>query len=252
MYTTYLTCPQQALARLRGEFRPDTRLSFKGNLAHRVFARHLRDGPISGDGFALACKEEMGKGMNAKLGAVGLKPSELSGVIAEVGQLYERFKRLAHPGFADAEVFLEVEPLPGLVLRGSVDAVFDDAVFDDGGSDDEGSVRLVDWKTGALGGAQDQLAFYALLWSLAHGRLPMRVEAVSVATGERYAEVPTEATAHATASAVASLAGALREAFAGDHDVARVAGGWCRWCPVLDTCDEGSSAAAVFGDARRG
>ena len=237
MYTTYRTCPDQALARLHGEYPSDTRLSFKGNLAHRVFARHLRSGEVPPEQFDQACREEIGQGMNVKIGAVGLRPSTLRGVIAEVGELYERFKRQTHAGFRAAEVFIETEPVEGLVLRGSIDAVFDG---------DEGRPRLIDWKTGALGHAQDQLAFYALLWWLDAGMLPERVEAVSVSTGERYAEVPTPGSVGTTAEEVADLVGRLRTAFAADGRLERIPGGWCRWCPILPECAEGRAAAAVF------
>lgn len=237
MYTTYRTCPDQALGRLHGEYPPDTRGSFKGNLAHRMFARHLRTGEVPTAEFDRACKEEIGQGMNVKIGAVGLRPSTLRGVISEVGELYNRFKRQSHEGFRAAEVFVEVEPAPGLLLRGSVDAVFD-------GDDDR--PRLIDWKTGALGRAQDQLAFYALLWWLDTGVRPERVEAVSVATGERYAEVPTAESVALTAREVADLVENLRRALASGDRLDKVAGGWCRWCPILPECAEGRGAAAVF------
>lgn len=237
MFTTFRRCPDQALARLHGEYPPDTRVSFKGNLAHRMFARHLSTGEVEASGFDQACKQEIGSGLNMKVASVGLKPSTLAGVIAEVGELYQRFKRLPHEGFRAAEVFIEAEASPGLVLRGSIDAVFDDRQV---------GVRLIDWKTGALGQAQDQLAFYALLWALEHDALPGRVEAVSVSTGERYAETPTDTDVARTAEAVAAMVAALRHAYARQGRLERRAGGWCRWCPILDDCDEGRSAAAVF------
>lgn len=237
MFTIFRACPDQALGRVHGDFPVDTRTSFKGNLAHRVFARHLRDGGLGSVGLDEACRQEIGHGMNMKLGAVGLKPSSLAGVIAEVGELYERFKQLPHDGFRRAEVFIEHEPSPGVTLRGSVDAVFDEPGV---------GVKLIDWKTGDLGRATDQLAFYALLWTLDTGALPDRVEAVSVATGERYAEIPDDESVSATAADVANLVAELRRALHFDVRLPRIAGGWCRWCPLLDSCDEGRSAASVF------
>ena len=203
LYTTYLKCPQQALGRLQGHYPAESRASFKGGLAHRVFARHLTDGPIGDDEIVQACREEIGKSMNPKIAALGLRPSELAGVIREVGELYDRFKRLTVEGFDAAEVFLEVEPTDGLILRGSIDAVFDDPTV---------GTRLIDWKTGALAGAEDQLAFYALLWLIDHGQLPGAIEAVSVATGERFEAAPTAEDAEATALRVAGLVSDLRTA----------------------------------------
>ena len=79
---------------------------------------------------------------------------------------------------------LESVPAEGVTLRGKVDAVFDEG---------EAGSRLTDWKTGSLGDPGPQLGFYALLWALERGDLPGRVEAVSLASGERVEEVPTRA-----------------------------------------------------------
>ena len=237
LYTTYLRCPDQALGRLRGEYPAESRASFRGGLAHRVFARHLVEGPIDGASLQQVCREEIGKSLNPKIAALGMKPSELVGLISEVGELYGRFKRLSTEGFNSAEVYLEVEPTDGLVLRGSVDAVFDDP---------EVGTRLVDWKTGAVSGAADQLAFYTLLWAMDRGQLPGAVEAVSVGTGERFTGKPTESEAAATAAAVAGMVSVLRDTFAAGGHAIKIGGAWCRYCPLLEACDEGTAAAVVF------
>ena len=140
LFVTYGKCPDQALGRMRGFYPPESRASFKGGLAHRVFARHLSGGEIGASEFDRVCKEEIGSSMNPKLGSLGLKPSQLSGVIREVGDLYERFKTISTEGFQGSEVQLDVDPAQDLTLRGSIDAIFDD----------DGGVRLVDWKTGGL------------------------------------------------------------------------------------------------------
>jgi hypothetical protein len=237
-YVTYLRCPDQALARYQGHFPADTKASFRGQLAHRVISRHLNHGPIDAAGFANACREEIGAAMNPKVAAVGLKPSTLAAVIQEVGDLYTRFKQLAHDGVRATEVLLEDEPAPGVTLRGSIDAVFDAP----GG---RGAV-LVDWKTGHLGDAADQLAFYAMLWSLVHRRLPGRVEAVSVSTGERYADSPSWTDVEGTAHRVAELVSALRRASDTGRRLDRIGGSWCSYCPMLGQCPEGGAAVAVL------
>lgn len=117
LFVTYTKCPDQALGRLRGFYPPESRASFKGGLAHRIFARHLNDGVIGSSAFEKVCRQEIGSGMNPKLGALGLKPSQLSGVIKEVGDLYDRFKALSGAGFRASEVFVEVEPAADLKLR---------------------------------------------------------------------------------------------------------------------------------------
>lgn len=239
LYVTYTKCPEQALGRLRGVYPPESNASFKGGLAHRVFSRHLTAGPIGMADFEQICREEIGSGMNPKLGALGLKPSQLSSVIREVGDLYERFKVLSTSGFQAAEVLVEVEPADDLTLRGSIDAVFAD----------DGGVRLIDWKTGGLYEVEEQLAFYALLWALDKGRLPNRVEAVSIGSGERTTATPDVTGLEATAAGIAEMVTAVRRAFATDTEHLEPVGGpWCRFCPLLDSCREGSAAVRV-GDA---
>jgi hypothetical protein len=238
--TTYLAfrqCPEQASGRLRGMYPAESRASFLGGLAHRVFARHLREGPIGDAELASVCREEIGASMNPKMNALGLKPSALQQVIEEVGSLYERFRRLGMEGFAGAEMFLEVEPSVDVKLLGSVDAVFEEGA----------GVRLVDWKTGSLGDPLPQLGFYALLWALERGELPSRVEAVSVGTGERIEDVPSRESLETVARQAADAVDALRSSWESDTALPRTAGPWCRWCPLLDECEEGRSAASILG-----
>jgi len=236
LYTTYLRCPGQALAQIQGQYGPDSRASFSGMLAHRIFARHLTSGRIEPAAFTKACREEIGLAMNPKLGSLQLRPSELRGVIAEVGAMYERFQTISTAGCRSVETELTVAVTGDVTLRGRIDAVFDG----------ERGVRLVDWKTGALGGAQDQLAFYALLWGLEYGELPALVEAASVATGERYEEVPAVATATATARRIVEMITTLRDGFVDETRVPRVGGPGCRYCPLQDECAEGRAAIRVL------
>lgn len=237
-FVTYEQCPEQGAGRLRGVYGPESRASFVGNLAHRIFARHLTSGPIAPDQLAAACKEEIGAAMNPKLASLGLKPSQLGVVIEEVGALYDRFKQLGAPGFEHSEVAIEVEPAPGVRLKGSIDAVFSDEAI---------GTRLVDWKTASLGDPDVQLAFYALLWALDRGEIPGRVEAVSIGTGERTEETPSSAGVQATATRVAKVVTELRTTWRQGGEFPRTAGPWCRWCPLLDECAEGQAAQALLG-----
>jgi len=234
-YVAYRVCPQQAVARLEGRYPNETRLSFRGALSHRLFARHLTIGPIADGDLEQVCREEIGQGLNPTMGRLGMRPSDLRGLISEAGELYARFKSRPVAGFERAEVALEVDAAPGVTLKGTVDAVF-------GGA--EGS-RLVDWKTGQLGHADHQLTFYSLVWALECGELPALVEAVSVATGERLERQPTLAEVEACAELVADLVTRARAAFSSGAPVARVAGPWCGYCPVLEDCAEGQAATAM-------
>jgi len=237
LFQTFERCPEQAAGRLRGVYGPESRASFVGGLAHRVFARHLTEGPIGAGDFSAACREEIGSSMNPMLGALGLKPSELKTVVDEVGSLYERFRSLGAEGFEGAEVSLESEPVDGLTLRGRVDAVFGDG---------DAGTRLVDWKTGGLGEPATQLGFYALLWALERDEIPGKVEAVSVSSGERFEEIPSRAGVTAIAGRVGEMVNDLRSSWDDGTDLPRVAGPWCRWCPLLDECSEGQAAKALL------
>jgi hypothetical protein len=239
LYRTFLDCPQQALGRLQGTYGPESVPGFKGSLAHRLFARHLREGEIPDSDVATACRAEIGSGLNPKLGSLGLtKMSQLAPIIAEVGDLYARFKRFPLDGFRAAEVELTPRPADGLVLRGTVDAIFDEP---------GGGVRIVDWKTGSkLEGAAVQLDFYSLAWACDRGELPRRAVAISVATGEQVEIEPTEERALAAARAVVELIALARAAFTTGDELERRGGPHCRYCPLLETCREGAAAVELL------
>lgn len=236
-FVAFKRCPAQSEARYRGIFAPETRRSFTGALVHRLIARHLNKGPI-GD-VDQACKEEIGAGMNPKLVAAGLqRPSQLNEVIAEAGALYQRFTKFPLDGFDSAEVAVLAEPSPGVSLFGKIDAVFRSA----------GGVLLRDWKSGGLGEPEDQLVFYAVVWTMERGEAPEALEAVSIGTGERFRIVPTEADMQSVLEVVGEMVTAFRTAWASEGaKIERVGGPWCRFCPLLEECVEGRSAMEIAG-----
>ena len=238
-YVAWKKCPDSANARLQGIYGPDSRPAFVGSLAHRIFARHLTAGPIAGEEFVQACREEIGgSNLNHKLAGLELKPSILAGVIEEVRGLYERFTRLPGEGFEGSEVTMDYENHDGVQLVGTIDAVYKEAL---------GGHRLVDWKTGEIGEAEDQLLFYSLLWALEREEIPAQVEAVSVKTGERYHMVPSTDDVIRVAGEVAQLVDEMRHAWSEEAALARSAGPWCRFCPILGDCAEGRATEALLG-----
>lgn len=238
-YVAWKKCPDSANARLQGIYGPDSRPAFLGSLAHRIFARHLTGGPIGDEEFVQACREEIGaSNLNQKLAGLGLKPSILAGVIEEVRSLYERFIKLPGEGFAGSEVAMDFENEEGVRLVGTIDAVY---------REDLGGHRLVDWKTGEVGEAEDQLMFYSLLWALEKDEVPAYVEAVSVRTGERYRTVPSAADVERVASDVGALVDEMRSAWSQSVDLDRNGGPWCKYCPILEDCPEGKSTEALLG-----
>jgi hypothetical protein len=237
-YVTYRQCPARAAARLQGVYGPDTRPAFLGALAHRVFSRHLTSGPIPSDEFVQACREEIGgSALNNKLGGLELRPSALAAAIEEVRGLYERFVKLPSEGFEGSEQTIDAAVEEGVELVGTVDAVY---------REDLGGHRLVDWKTGELGDPEGQLRFYALLWMLDRSEVPAYVEAVSVRTGERYRSVPTTAEVEEVAADIADMVDAIRGSWASGADLDRAGGPWCRNCPLLDDCPEGTTATELL------
>lgn len=235
-YLSYRRCPAQAEARFRHIYEPESTPTFRGALAHRLFARHLRSGEISD--VEQACREEIGGGLNHRLVALGSRPSELRSVIADCGALYQRFRLLGVDGFSEAEVQINVEPAEGVQLVGQLDAVFTEA-------DGE---RIVDWKTGNLGEPLYQLHFYALLWALERDRIPLRLEAVSVQTGETFEARPSRTDLVEVASELASMVSTLRKSWQDSVAVETRGGPWCRHCPILSGCVEGTSSVALLGE----
>jgi hypothetical protein len=245
-FLTWLRCPERALARIEGEYGTGSLAAFRGIVAHRVFARHLNDGPIEDADLRQVCREEIGKGLNPAMVSLGLKARDVDAVVEEVRELYRSFVRMPVEGLRHVEVQVEAEAAPGLRLRGVIDAVFDES---EPGVDANGveAVRLTDWKTGKLGDADIQLAFYSLLWALHHDELPARVEAISVASGERHEALPTPDSVAATVEQVATMVADVRTAIATEERLERIAGPWCRSCPLLDRCGEGATAISVLG-----
>lgn len=237
-YVAWKKCPDQANAHLQGIYGPDSRPAFLGTLAHRVFHRHLQDGPINSTDFAQACREEIGNSnLNFKMGGLEIKPSSLTGMIEEVRALYDRFVRHPTTGFEGSEVPLSHETGDGVELVGKVDAVY---------REEEQGFRLVDWKTGDLGDPEDQLGFYSLLWVLTKGEVPVCVEAISVKTGDVHRTYPTEESVQQVATGVASMVNYLRTAWNSGGVLERRAGPWCRYCPILEDCAEGQAVGDLL------
>ncbi|MFQ5522100.1 MAG: PD-(D/E)XK nuclease family protein [Acidimicrobiia bacterium] len=239
-YVTWRECPERAAARFRGYYGKPSRAGFTGGLAHRIFSRHLREGPISDGEFEQVCREEIGaSNLTNQMGDLGIRPSTLREIVGEVQSLYRRFVAFPDEGFEGAEVDLDYESDPDLELVGRIDAVY---------RPDRGGHRLVDWKTGELGDPSDQLLFYGLLWALAREEVPAELVAVSVATGERFEEQPSEEDLMNVAAEVAELVNQVRRSWEAGTDLERIAGPWCRYCPVLEECSEGQAAEALLAN----
>ena len=183
------------------------------------------------------CRQETGSHLAGPMASLSMKPSEFRAITANVGELYERFRHVPTAGLVGAEIEIESEPAGDVRLRGRVDAVFID----------HDGTRIVDWKTGTyLEDSEAQLSFYAMALRLAEGVLPARMEALSLKTGEQRILVPTEEGVIETEAHVAEMITTLREAIATQSELRRTAGPYCRWCPLLEECSEGTSALAIL------
>lgn len=238
-YLAYKQCPARADARFQGHYGTPSRSSFVGSLAHQVFRRHLVSGPIDDAGFEQVCREEIGGSprLNNSMSQVGLKPSELRGAFEEVRALYQRFIRFPQEGFEGAEVVFEIAAADGVALVGQIDAVY---------REDLGGHRLVDWKTGELGEAREQMGFYALLWVLDRKALPASIEAISVKTGESFTSTPATADVARVAVEVSGMVDDLRRHWSSGDDFERRGGPWCQYCPVLEGCSEGEATVRIL------
>jgi len=238
-YLTYKQCPARADARYQGHYGTASRSSFVGSLAHQVFRRHLVSGPIDEAGFEQACREEIGgsQRLNNAMRDLSMKPSDLSGVFEEVRALYQRFVRFPQEGFEGAEIAFDIAAAAGVALVGQIDAVYT--------GDPEGH-RLVDWKTGELGEAGEQMGFYALLWMLDRKQLPVSIEAISVKTGERFSSVPVTEDVVKVAREVSHMVDDLRIHWSSGTEFERRGGPWCQYCPVLVGCSEGEATVKIL------
>jgi len=237
LYTAYLECPQRALGRLQGIYGKPTVDSFRGRLAHKVFAMHLDEGEIPAEEFKDVCQAVVGTHLNSSWSELGLGITEFRAVTRQVQDLYDRFKMMPFDGVREAELPFEFDAGGGITVRGSMDAVFDS----------EEGVQIIDWKTGTyLSDRESQLAFYAMVWNLLNDEIPAVAEARSVATGETVRIEPTEESVRATLDDVGTMIEALRFAMETGTDLERQAGPHCQWCPLLDDCSEGRSALSLL------
>jgi hypothetical protein len=107
---------------------------------------------------------------------------------------------------------------------------------------------LVDFKTGGLSPMHlEDLRFYSLIETLRTGTPPRRVASYYLDQG-RF--VPEDVTVARLESTVARITAGVEKMVAlanGERDPVKITGPACRWCPLLDACDEGRSALSLLG-----
>lgn len=140
-------------------------------------------------------------------------------------------------------------PIPGLplALRGVPDLVVNSTT-----NDDASRSVVIDWKTGLPRPEHDRAdaRFYALLFTLKHGKPPKRWATFYIAEGRaEVEELRSDALFSAAAQTVATTRQLLRLAMVADGnneaDIFTIRGGsWCRFCARQSDCD-----SAVVPDA---
>jgi len=235
-FVKYRQCPQKGLAHHRGIYGDQSRAGWIGQLVHRLIARDLRDGGL--ENIEQAAREEIGSthlnyDQNMSVG----KPSDIRRAIAEALESFNDFRQLPRPSLDHVEVSITVDAGSEVTLKGIIDGVE---------SVPEG-IRLIDWKSGPVRPeAEIQLRFYALLWLLGKGQMPVVAEAVSIRTGERAGyEVGIESLQDLVGD-IDELVTSVRHALADGSDLVLQSGPWCRHCPILDDCDEGQTAVSIL------
>lgn len=108
---------------------------------------------------------------------------------------------------------------------------------------------LVDFKTGGFAPIhREDLRFYALVETLRIGVPPRLLASYYLDQARFVPEVVTEETLTATTARVADGVGRLTSLLHGGRSPGRMVGPACRWCPVIDTCDEGSTHLEELDD----
>ena len=110
---------------------------------------------------------------------------------------------------------------------------------------------IIDWKTGALVQATEQLRFYLALRRLETGREPLRAEAVSLSTGESEVVAWEEETGVWFRKHVAEMAERLEQA---QHHSSRLLlpGPHCGYCPYAHTCEASEATPRRVLDTHTG
>lgn len=129
---------------------------------------------------------------------------------------------------------LRLEILDRFIFSGKVDLSLGKA---DGNT--AGKV-LIDLKTGAFSPLhREDLRFYALIEAIRVGTPPRLIATYYLDQGAVHPELVTEDVLHAALRRVIDGAGRVVELRSAMREPAVAPGPLCRWCPVLDECDEG-------------
>ncbi len=234
-FQRFMQCPDQGLSHFRGIYGKTSREGWIGQLVHRLIARDLTDGRIKD--IELVARMEIGSThLNIDLAAVG-KPSDIRRAISEATEVYARFCELPRPELSEIEVTVVHHAGDDVTLKGRMDGI---QQMSDG-------VAIVDWKKGPIRPeTRHQMAFYGLLWVLERHSLPVDLQAISIQTGERASFPATVADLERTVGVIAGLVHDVRTAMIGDEPLPKEPGPWCRYCPVLDTCDEGQETISLL------
>ena len=126
-----------------------------------------------------------------------------------------------------------------VVLAGKIDLSLGRAIGSTAGK------VLIDLKTGGFVPSHlDDLRFYALLETIRLGTPPRLLATYYLDSGQPRVETVSEAVLES--AALRTIDGTIRlaELRHGEAEPVKRTGAACRWCPMLDTCDEGKAFVA--------
>lgn len=160
--------------------------------------------------------------------------AELRGSVNDLlVKFLECFPRLKPAWYPSTETPLRVE-IDRFVLSGRVDLSLGVAEGDRAGK------VLVDLKTGNFSPThREDLRFYALLDAIRIGTPPRKLASYYLDQGRFQVEDVTEDLLFATAARTVDATERMLMLATGQRDATTAPGPACRWCPLLDECDDG-------------
>lgn len=234
-------CERRYMAELDTPFGWSAPLA-RGSVAHKaiellVHWRHGEPTPLALVDEALEVLTEQDTGLAGWLNTCSERErAELRALANErVAMFMETFPPLENAWRPVTEARLRVELFGGgIVLQGRIDLSLGTPIGSKPGK------AIIDFKTGSPTRAHlDDLRFYALLETIRMGTPPFLVADLYLDSGRPETEVVTEGMLEAALVRTAEGIVKMVELREGLREASPSPSRACRWCPVLETCEEG-------------
>ncbi len=242
-------CEARYLADEAAPFEPSVRV-VRGTVAHKAIelSIHWQGEPHPGElvDEALAAYEQRDHWTTRFLqGCTEVERAELRGQANDlVTKFLECFPTLKAAWWPVSESSLRVDLAGGrITLAGKVDLALGRARGTTAGK------VLIDYKTGGFSPTHvDDLRLYALIETVRLGVPPRMLATYYLDAGRLQPEPVTGALLASTVRRVADGAARMVELRRGEREPRKRVSPTCRWCPVLDGCEEGVAHLATTDD----